>query len=245
MKFDSLSKLNLPINPVFNYKQNDITFKFKALSAKTTNYQFLLEGYDKDWSPVQTNNEAVFTNLSPGKYIFKLKAINKYNIESDVLEYTFEITPPFYMRWWFFVLSIVTIIASIFSFIKYRTNKLIEEKQVLETKVAARTSELKIVNSDLNFALKDIKDSINYANRIQNAILPNISVINSHIPNNFILFKPRDIVSGDFYWFKHLEDKSYFAVIDCTGHGVPGAFMSMIGNSLLNEIVQIPNLLLP
>ena len=237
VKFDSLSKLNLPINPIFNYKQNDITFKFKALSTQTTNYQFLLEGYDKDWSPVQTNNEAVFTNLSPGKYIFKLKAINKYNIESEVLEYAFEITPPFYMRWWFFVLSIATIIASIFSFIKYRTHKLIKEKQVLEAKVAERTSELKNANLNLNMAIEEIKDSINYAERIQSSILPNVSVIKEHLPNGFILFKPRDIVSGDFYWFNQVDGKSFFACVDCTGHGVPGAFMSMIGNSLLNEII--------
>ncbi|HRG00680.1 MAG TPA: two-component regulator propeller domain-containing protein [Bacteroidia bacterium] len=237
VKFDSLSKLNLPINPVFTYKQNDITFKFKALSTQTTNYQFLLEGYDKDWSPVQTNNEAVFTNLSPGKYIFKLKAINKYNIESDVLEYSFEITPPFYMRWWFFVLSIITIIASIYFFIKYRTHKLTKEKQVLEQKVNERTSELKSANLNLNIAIEEIKDSINYAERIQSAILPNISVIKDNLPNGFILFKPRDIVSGDFYWFNKSDDKLFLACVDCTGHGVPGAFMSMIGNSLLNEII--------
>ena len=237
VKFDSLSKLNLPINPIFNYKQNDITFKFKALSTQTTNYQFLLEGYDKDWSPVQTNNEAVFTNLSPGKYIFKLKAINKYNIESEILEYSFEITPPFYMRWWFFILSIATIIASIFSFIKYRTQKLIKEKQVLETKVTERTSELKSANLNLNVAIEEIKDSINYAERIQSSILPETTVIKEQLPNSFILFKPRDVVSGDFYWFNQVDGKSFFACVDCTGHGVPGAFMSMIGNSLLNEII--------
>lgn len=237
VKYASVSKLNLPIEPVLNYKQNDITFKFKALSTQVSNYQFLLEGYDKDWSPVQTNTEAVFTNLSPGKYIFKLKAINKYNIESDIVEYAFEITPPFYMRWWFFVLSIILIVTGIFSFIKYRTQKLIKEKQVLETKVTERTSELKNANLNLNMAIEEIKDSINYAERIQSSILPETTVIKEHLPNSFILFKPRDIVSGDFYWFNKTDDKLFFACVDCTGHGVPGAFMSMIGNSLLNEIV--------
>ncbi|MDF2450647.1 MAG: rsbU 7 [Bacteroidota bacterium] len=237
VKYEKLSKLNLPVNPVFTYKQNDITFKFKALSTQTSQYQFLLEGYDKDWSPSQSNNEAVFTNLSPGKYVFKLKAINKYNIESEVIEYAFEITPPFYMRWWFFVLSIIIIIVSIFSFIKYRTQKLIKEKEVLEHKVAERTSELKSANLNLNMAIEEIKDSINYAERIQSSILPETSVIKEHLPNSFILFKPRDVVSGDFYWFNKTEDKLFFACVDCTGHGVPGAFMSMIGNSLLNEIV--------
>jgi serine phosphatase RsbU (regulator of sigma subunit) len=237
VNFDSTSILNLPINPTFNYKQNDITFKFKALSTQTSNYTFLLDGYEKDWSPIQSNTEAVFTNLSPGKYTFKIKAINKNNIESNIVDYSFEITPPFYMRWWFFVLSIITIIASVISFIKYRTHKLIKEKQVLETKVTERTAELKNANSSLSIAISEIKDSINYAERIQSSILPNINIIKQHLPNGFILFKPRDIVSGDFYWFNTLDTKLFFACVDCTGHGVPGAFMSMIGNSLLNEII--------
>ncbi|MES2567566.1 MAG: two-component regulator propeller domain-containing protein [Bacteroidota bacterium] len=245
VRYESRSKLNLPVNPVFTYKQNDITFQFKALSTQTFNYQFLLEGYDKDWSPLQTNNEAVFTNLSPGKYIFKLKAINKYNIESDIIEYAFEIDPPFYLRWWFFVLSGIILILSIYSFIKYRTKKLIKEKEVLEHKVTERTSELKSANLNLSIAIEEIKDSINYAERIQSSILPETSVIKEHLPNGFILFKPRDVVSGDFYWFNKTEGKIFLACVDCTGHGVPGAFMSMIGNSLLNEIVLTKKIISP
>jgi ligand-binding sensor domain-containing protein/serine phosphatase RsbU (regulator of sigma subunit) len=237
VKYASLSKLNLPLEPELTYKQNDITFKFKALSSQTSNYRFLLEGYDKDWSPLQTNNEAVFTNLSPGNYVFRLKAINKYGIESDVIDYPFRITPPFYMTWWFFILSVLVIIVSIFSFIKYRTQKLIKEKQVLETKVTERTSELKSANVNLNLAIEEIKDSINYAERIQSSILPDLAFIKQYLPDSFILFKPRDVVSGDFYWFNRADDKLFFATVDCTGHGVPGAFMSMIGNSLLNEII--------
>lgn len=237
IKYSYIDKLGLPINPIFSYKQNDITFKFKALSSITNDYQFYLEGYDKDWSPVQNNTEAIFTNLSHGSYIFKLKAINKNGIESEVLEYRFTITPPFYLTWWFFILSIITIIASIILFIKYRTQKLIKEKQVLETKVNERTIELKSANSNLNVALGEIKDSINYAQRIQSSILPETQTITEHLPNSFILYKPRDIVSGDFYWFNQVNNKLIFATVDCTGHGVPGAFMSMIGNSLLNEII--------
>ena len=237
VKNEGVSKLGIPVNPIFNYKQNDITFKFKALSSQTSNYQILLEGYDKDWSPVQINNEAIFTNLSPGKYVLKLKAINKYNIESEIIEYAFEITPPFYMSWWFFVLCIIISFFSIFSFIKYRTRKLIKEKEILEDKVTERTTELKSANSHLNLAIEEIKDSINYAERIQSSILPTINLIKEHLPNGFVLFKPKDVVSGDFYWFNQVDDKIFFACVDCTGHGVPGAFMSMIGNSLLNEIV--------
>jgi ligand-binding sensor domain-containing protein/serine phosphatase RsbU (regulator of sigma subunit) len=237
IKFDSINKFNLPINPVFNYKQNDLTFKFKALTTQACYYQFLLEGYDKDWSPIQFNNEAVFTNLSHGSYNLKIKAVNKYGIESEVVSYAFEITPPFYKRWWFYILCILTIIISIFVFIRYRTHKLIKEKEILENKVTARTLELKQSNQNLNVALEEIKDSINYAERIQSSILPDVSIIKQQLKDSFILFKPRDVVSGDFYWYCFADNKIFIACIDCTGHGVPGAFMSMIGNSLLNEIV--------
>ncbi len=84
---------------------------------------------------------------------------------------------------------------------------------------------------------KEIVDSITYANRIQNAVLTHESVWQTISPQYFVLFKPKDIVSGDFYWAHRAENKYIWAVADCTGHGVPGAFMSMLGNSLLNEIV--------
>lgn len=84
----------------------------------------------------------------------------------------------------------------------------------------------------------EIMDSVNYAQRIQEAILPDKKEIVWHLPDSFILFQPRNIVSGDFYWFTHKNGKSIIAAVDCTGHGVPGAFMSMIGNTLLNQIVN-------
>ena len=83
---------------------------------------------------------------------------------------------------------------------------------------------------------KDITDSIQYAENIQKALLPDAQEL-SLIPDGFVLFQPKDIVSGDFYWLQHHNDKVYLAACDCTGHGVPGAFMSMIGSSLLDEAV--------
>ncbi|PCI97355.1 MAG: hypothetical protein COB15_07900 [Flavobacteriales bacterium] len=84
---------------------------------------------------------------------------------------------------------------------------------------------------------KDITDSINYAERIQKATLPEEGLLQKHF-ESFIYFKPKDIVSGDFYWIKEIDQKIYFSVVDCTGHGVPGAFMSMIGYNSLNRIVE-------
>ena len=83
-----------------------------------------------------------------------------------------------------------------------------------------------------------IVDSITYAQRIQQSILMEESEIQNYLPECFIYFQPKDIVSGDFYWCSKIDDKIIIAAVDCTGHGVPGAFMSMIGNTLLNQIVN-------
>lgn len=84
---------------------------------------------------------------------------------------------------------------------------------------------------------KDLTSSINYAQRIQQAMLPSDKMLNNALPEHFVFFKPKDIVSGDFYWVSQKKYKTILAVADCTGHGIPGAFMSLIGNDLLNEIV--------
>lgn len=85
---------------------------------------------------------------------------------------------------------------------------------------------------------KDITDSISYAKKIQHAILPRDFIIRSHLPQSFVLYMTKDIVSGDFYWFTHINNSTIIAAVDCTGHGVPGAFMSLIGYNLLNRIVN-------
>jgi serine phosphatase RsbU (regulator of sigma subunit) len=85
---------------------------------------------------------------------------------------------------------------------------------------------------------RNIQDSIRYAKRIQDAMLPSTETLNRLLPEHFIFFRPKDVVSGDFYWCKQVRGMVFVAAVDCTGHGVPGAFMSLIGNSLLNDITQ-------
>lgn len=92
---------------------------------------------------------------------------------------------------------------------------------------------------------REVMASINYAQRIQQAILPDERTIKRLLPESFVLFKPRDVVSGDFYWLSEVAGKTIVAAVDCTGHGVPGAFMSMIGETLLNEIVNGEGITMP
>jgi PAS domain S-box-containing protein len=96
----------------------------------------------------------------------------------------------------------------------------------------------KMIELEIQNKNKKITESINYAKRIQTAILPNSRVISKALPDSFILYKPRDVVSGDFPWFMQVKDDIFIAAVDCTGHGVPGALLSLIGYFLLNDIVR-------
>ena len=117
---------------------------------------------------------------------------------------------------------------------KKKANKLLEQrnKQIVEQK-----KELELQHTIVSNQKKNITDSIYYAQRIQQAILPTPSELETAFPEHFVLYKPRDIVSGDFYWLTQKDEIIIIAVADCTGHGVPGAFMSMLGVAFLNEIV--------
>lgn len=128
--------------------------------------------------------------------------------------------------------------------LKMRTD-LAENERVLEQKVIERTEqlakkseELQQTNNELEIVYKQVTDSIRYAKRLQQAILPPDSVVKAAFQKSFVLFKPKDIVSGDFYWIDKRDTKSYVAAVDCTGHGVPGAFMSIVGYNLLREIAN-------
>ncbi len=121
--------------------------------------------------------------------------------------------------------------------LKMRT-KLAENERILEEKVKLRTEEIVKQRETLEDLYNDVTDSIKYAKRLQNSILPTASKITDICPDSFVYFKPKDIVSGDFYWFDKVGDLSLYAAVDCTGHGVPGAFMSLVGANGLNKIVR-------
>lgn len=113
-----------------------------------------------------------------------------------------------------------------------------EEIKYQKTILEETLEELQIKN-------KRLTDSIVYAKRIQQAILPNLLEIKQAFSEFFVIFSPKDMVSGDFYWFSQIDNKTFIATVDCTGHGVPGAFMSMIGHTLLNQIVREKKILEP
>jgi serine phosphatase RsbU (regulator of sigma subunit) len=117
-------------------------------------------------------------------------------------------------------------------------NELEDLYEGLEKKVIERTLELRHQKEIVEEKQKEIIDSINYAKRLQDAILPPKKLIDDHLKENFVLFKPKDIVAGDFYWAEKIGDYFFIAAADCTGHGVPGAMVSVVCSNALNRSVK-------
>ncbi len=243
------------MQPDLAYNSNDITFEFAApyyTEEKKTLYSYYLDGYHETWSNWNKENKAVFTNLHEGKYTFKVKARNVYGIESEMATYQFSIQSPWYrtiLAYFIYGLLVIIIMVII---VKLYTRKLKLEKIRLEGIVMERTAEIrkqKEAIEEQNVVLheqkeeilrqkEEITSSIIYAKRIQRAIVPSEEQASCLLKDYFLLWRPRDIVSGDFWWLGEKNGLVIAAAADCTGHGVPGAFMSMLGVSFLNKIVN-------
>ncbi|MEZ5012100.1 MAG: SpoIIE family protein phosphatase [Bacteroidales bacterium] len=161
--------------------------------------------------------------------------LGKYGNEAI---YEFVILRPWYVSLVAIFLYVVLGTLLIYAIIKIYTRRLINENIRLEGIVQERTRE--VVRQK-----EELESSIHYASRIQRAILPSQELLKKRVDDYFILFRPRDIVSGDFYWVTEKKERLYICAADCTGHGVPGAFMSILGISFLDEIVNKSALLYP
>lgn len=226
-----------PADNVFTYKQNNITFKFIGVSLTSPDkirYEYTLEGFDHGWIPAKSLQEAVYTNLPAGDYVFKVRSYNNNDICSEPIAYAFKVKPPFWQTALFYVLIVCVLIFIVFVFDRVRTRNLKIANALLESKVKERTEQLAVKNAELAEKNKNITDSIRYAKYIQDAMLPKQETLQKFLRNYFVLYKPKDIVSGDFYWVKQQGSFIYIAAVDCTGHGVPGAFLSIEASNLLN-----------
>lgn len=382
MTSDTIAPNALITNFLVNYKpfaldsvhelkhdQNNLSFEFTGIWTKSPeklNFRYKLQGYEPDWKLSLMPQMVNYNNLAAGDYTFVVQARNDDDVWSLPVRFTFSISLPIWKRPWFWVLVALVAGTSIYSFIRWRTQKLIKANLILEQKVTERTKEIEqqaeiiaaankeleqlslvasrtdnvvlilkpngdieyvneafqklnritldeilkqkiniftssnnskikefieeavfhkrsvkyesfndkdqtnkvweastltpifddqgqlrkiiIIDSDITESKrqqaiieqknKDITDSIEYARKIQNAILPAGNKIRKCLPDSFVFYKTKDIVSGDFYWFTEQEEFCIIAAIDCTGHGVPGAFMSLIGYNILNKIVN-------
>ncbi|MFT7156668.1 MAG: serine phosphatase RsbU (regulator of sigma subunit) [Parvicella sp.] len=229
------------------FKRNKISFNFGSPTkhnAKACLYKWRLVGDNDEWSSWSIRNQIEFKNLHEGDYRIEIQAKDVFGVLSEVKSFEFEVLTPWYRTFWAYVAYVLFFLLVLYVAIVLGQKRLKAKNERLEEIVAERTSEIREKNTELEHSYheiaeqkQEITDSINYAVRIQEAILPLSEVISSHISDYFVLFKPKDIVSGDFYWFAHRDDHSIFVCADCTGHGVPGAFMSMIGSDKLNQAV--------
>lgn len=223
---------------IIPWNRNFISFEFVGLDyAHQGNilYKYKMVGQSDKWTQPSQRRFASFPDLKDGKYTFKVRSTNSEGIwgEKSHAEVSIHITvkPPWWRTNLAYILYVIIPIIGVIVFIRVRTQKLKREKRILEEIVEERTAELRKKNLD-------ITSSIQYAQRIQEAIIfPSIKDFSEEFRSVFVLFKPKDIVSGDFFWYIKSGKHRIFTAADCTGHGVPGAFMSIIGNNLLNQIV--------
>lgn len=235
----------LPTDLVLPYNQQNISFEFIGLnfvSPKSVKYRWRLAGFNEDWCAPTSKTYASYTNLAPGDYSFLLQSSDENGIiieESTAFKFTIE--KPFWLTWWFRIVALLLGVIIIWAVMRWRTQALKKKNIALENVIADRTKEIQMQADELQHKNKEVTDSIQYSRRIQGSILPGTSRLNGLFENYFIYYAPKDIVSGDFYWVDQcLENKKhiFFAAADCTGHGVPGAMVSLIGTRALNTSVR-------
>ena len=203
-------------------------------------YQYKLENYDEQWSEVTTTPYAYYPRLEDGKYVFKLRAFNSsgYSVHEPVT-LRIIIRKPVWKTWWFITLMALLLVLIFFIILKVRERNHIRLEKYLQTELDKRTHQVIRQKEELEIKNKEITDSINYARRIQRNILPPLRKLQEVFPESFVFYLPRDIVSGDFYWWGPVDEGRYLVVCaDSTGHGVPGAFMSMIGSTLIKDLTN-------
>ncbi|MBA2613179.1 MAG: SpoIIE family protein phosphatase [Bacteroidetes bacterium] len=233
------------------FKDNAFTIEFKGVNYNLLDnvfYSYRLIGFNANWSIPSNETKAVYANLNPGKYVFELSASNGKINFGEIVSYTINIKPPFYLTWWFKTLIGIIILMVVYSIILFRTRNIKLQNAVLEQKVTHRTKQLNLKsveleksNNELLQKDKLITESLEYAKKIQESILPSQEYLDKQfdkIVKTSAIYLPKDIVSGDFFYTYKGDKYNYFALVDCTGHGVPGALLSFSVNSILHGIID-------
>lgn len=218
--------LSLP-NSLRNFK---ISFKgIHLLAGKELQFIYQLEGENEKIKVVKNDFEINYSQVSYGNYSVKIKPLPHPNIiKPDEHTILITIRKPFYLQWWFILLCFLILLTWAYSYFLINKNVKLLNKQ--KSIILQQKKIVEVKN-------REILDSIIYAKRIQEAILPSSIKLNTHFNEYFILYKPRDIVSGDFYWVEEVGDHIVFAAADCTGHGVPGAMVNLMCSNLLRKAI--------
>jgi serine phosphatase RsbU (regulator of sigma subunit) len=244
-------KFYKPTDTIINLKYGKYPMVFDFVCVSLTDpekveYQYMLEGQDPKWiSGSGSADQVNMGGVSSGTFRFKVIAKNEdgYSSAEEILV-TINIDVPIWQKWWFIFICLVVVTLTIIAMFRYRTQQLIKNKKELEQKIHEQTIEIRSekehvtkINKELSVVYKDLKDSINYAKNIQFSILPNFDDLKTRL-GIYTYLNPKDVVGGDFYGFYDLPNKNQIVFLaDCTGHGVPGGFLTVIAKALLDKIV--------
>jgi serine phosphatase RsbU (regulator of sigma subunit) len=226
--------------PSIAYTFNTLTFEFSAPYFSSENkilYSYVLDGMDKNWSEWSSNTSKGYTNIYEGRYTFHVKAKNIYGVESSEATYSFVILAPWYRTSWAYLLYAIILAFVIYIAVVLGRLRLKAKNIILEAKVKERTMQIMIQKDQIEKQNILIKESIKYAQHIQKAVQPLQMFVDEIVSEHFVLLRPCEIVSGDFFWMGRKHNLTFVAAVDGTGHGVPGAFITMLGSALLNEIL--------
>ena len=235
---------NLPYRKSYNIKVN-----YAGISLRdplNVVYRTRLDNFNEEWSEV-TSDRSVTYNLSDGRFRFNVEALTRdAPDQASSASFNLNIQKPVTERWWFLLSMLALIAAAVYVFVRLRERAHRIQREYLERELQKRTAEVYEQKEELAQKNLDITESIKYAKRIQSSVLPDTARLGTVFKEAFVFFQPRDIVSGDFFWFDWV-DKDRFMVVcsDSTGHGVPGAFMSMIGTALLQDIITVKKITRP
>jgi ligand-binding sensor domain-containing protein/serine phosphatase RsbU (regulator of sigma subunit) len=224
------------------YKQS-FRVKFAALdftlpASNHFEYSMQLKNQEEHWVPLGSQNSVTFSNLPPGYYALRIRGSNNdhfWNKQGATISIVS--IAPFWRTKFAIYLYLLLVVLIIYLLIQFRTQSLRKSNRILRDRdIAAK--EISLQKDLLSLRNKNIEDSLNYAQRIQKAMLTTPKQFQKILPASFIFHKPKDIVSGDFYWVSEQGNKIFVAAADCTGHGVPGAFMSLISFELFRKIIK-------
>ncbi|TAE33872.1 MAG: hypothetical protein EAZ92_00305 [Candidatus Kapaibacterium sp.] len=233
-----------------------------------TVYQSRIVGVQEQWSLPTPSNSVAFFQLPNGSYSIEVRALRPGGYEwSEPLRIPITVEKPWFLQWYNIAATLAVFLLTVWGMTYFNTRrlarlktrrlerqseelaKLVEQRtfevqeqatqiQIANIELHEKNIEITAAHTQTQQLLSNVNDSIRYAKRIQDAMLPSTETLNRLLPEHFIFFRPKDVVSGDFYWCRQVQGLVFVAAVDCTGHGVPGAFMSLIGNSLLNDITQ-------
>jgi ligand-binding sensor domain-containing protein/serine phosphatase RsbU (regulator of sigma subunit) len=232
---------NFPLGLEVPFDRNHLTFHFSGIdwaAPEKVRYSYRMRGISDEWSAPSTEAKADYRNIPHGAYTFEVMAIGGAQQWGSPVTYSFAVLPPWWQTWWAYLFYLILLALIVYAAVALRTRSLRLRQRELEATVVERTAEVVREKREVERQNHEMLESINYARRLQEAVMPSTGALGNVLPESFLLYLPRDIVSGDFYWVGRSNGIVYLAVGDCTGHGVPGAMLSVIGLNSLSHCLN-------